>query len=62
MRGKVVRLNVDDPATMERLLRNGAIWQTPMYWEKAIRFIESGQIALAECKNVPAQVMAGLRK
>lgn len=62
MQGKIVRLNVDNPEDMARLLRSGSIWTLPQYWQKAMDAIRDGLVPLAECKNVPPEVMAGLRK
>ena len=62
MKGKTVRLNVDNPEDMARLLRSGAIWNLPQYWQKAIDAIHSGLVPVAECKNIPPQVAEGLRK
>ena len=55
-------MNVDNPDDMARLLRSGAIWNLPQYWQKAIDAINAGLVPLAECKNVPPDVMAGMRK
>jgi hypothetical protein len=59
---KVVRINLDDPERMAAMLRSGAIWQLPQFWQKAVKAIESGLVPLAECKNVPAEVMKGMQQ
>ena len=61
-RPQMKRVNLDDPAQLRKLIANGAIWQFPQYWQKAIDAINSGLIPVGECKNVPAQAMAAIKK
>jgi len=62
MAPKMKRLNVDDPVVMASLLRSGAIWSVPQYWQQAVKAIEGGLVPLAQCKNVPPEVAASLAK
>lgn len=59
---RIKTLNLDDPATMARLLRTGAIWKYPQFWQDAVDAMKRGIVPLAECKDVPASVMEGFRK
>lgn len=47
---------------MARLLRTGAIWKYPQFWQDAVDAMKRGIVPLAECKDVPASVMEGFRK
>lgn len=59
---RIKRVNLDDPATMARMLRNGIVWKYPQFWQDATDAIKRGVVPLAECKNVPADVLAGFSK
>lgn len=56
-----VRISLDEPANMARLLRNGAVWRLPQFWNDAVRAIENGLVPLDECKDVPPEVLRLLR-
>jgi hypothetical protein len=56
---RFVRLNLDDPATMARLLRSGAVWRFPQFWQDAVNAMARGLVPVAECRDVPPQVLAG---
>jgi hypothetical protein len=60
-RPRVIRLNLDDPATMERMLRNGTVWRFTQFWQDAVNAIERGVVPLSECLNVPPEVVKALR-
>ncbi len=51
-----IRVNLDDPETLHRLIRNGAIWRLPPFWQMAVNAIERGDVAITECENVPPEV------
>lgn len=54
------RINLDDPKQMAQALRSGFIWKSPQHWQIAVNAISSGLVPLAECKNVPAEVLREL--
>ena len=56
-RPRVSRYDLSDPDTIANLLRTGAIWQSPFFWQDGIAAIEKGIVPLDECKDVPAEVM-----
>lgn len=55
-----IRVDLDDPATRHRLIRNGAVWRFAQYWQLAINAIERGEVPLDECQNMPPEVKAFL--
>jgi hypothetical protein len=59
---KVRRLSLDNPDHMAALLRSGAIWKMPVFWQQAIDAIKAGLVPLNECKDVPPEVRAGFPK
>jgi hypothetical protein len=61
-RPRVIRVNADDPGRMARMLRNGVVWTLPMLWQRAVDAIERGEVPLEECKDVPPEVLALLRR
>jgi hypothetical protein len=55
-RPHVVRRNLDDPEQLAALIRSGAIWRLPMFWEHAINALDAGLVPLAECRDLPSAI------
>lgn len=55
-------IDLTDPATMERMLRSGAVWTlSRTFWQDAVDAINKGLVPLSACKNVPPEVMPAIR-
>ena len=57
-----VRINLDDPQTLHRWVREGLIWDFKPYGQLGIDTIESGAVPLDACKGVPDKVRDFLTK
>lgn len=58
---QVARFDMDDPEDLKSVTRSGLVWKSP-YVNKAIALIRSGELPLAECKNIPDNIRAALEK
>jgi hypothetical protein len=56
-RPTAVRIDLSDDERMAPLLRSGVIWRSPFFWQDAVTAIERGVVPLAECRDVPAEVL-----
>lgn len=55
------RINLDDPEQMAKMLRSGAIWKLPQFWQQGLSALEKGLVPLSECKDVPPQIVEALK-
>ena len=51
------RVNLSNPEDMKNMLRSGAIWEHPQFWQEGFQALEFGLLPLSECKNVPESVV-----
>ena len=61
-RPRVKRINLDEPAELAALIRSGAIWNLPQFWQKAIDAISDELVPLSDCRDMPYKVAEGSRR
>lgn len=56
--GRIVRFNIDDPEDLIAATKSGLVWLAPKYAQRGVDAIQSGKVALADCKKMPANIRA----
>jgi hypothetical protein len=54
--------SLDEPGELAILIRSGAVWRLPQFWQQAFNAIADGLVPLAECMNLPPELHDGFTR